>query len=68
LGDDVLSPPTRLPLPPIITFGYRLLGDFEVAITGGIWVAAGVTPEFQKSFFTMSTISEMLAEFVKAMR
>lgn len=27
-----------------------------------------VTPEFQKSFFSMSTISEMLAEFVKAMR
>jgi len=25
----------------LITSAYPLLGDFEVAITGGIWVAAG---------------------------
>ncbi len=24
------------------TSAYRLLGDFEVAITGGVWVATGV--------------------------
>jgi len=27
---------------PDLTSGGQLLGDFEVAITGGIWVAAGV--------------------------
>jgi hypothetical protein len=26
---------------PDLTSGGQLLGDFEVAITGGIWVAAG---------------------------
>ena len=26
------------------TSAYRLLGDFEVAITGGVWVATGVYP------------------------
>lgn len=25
-----------------LTSAYPLLGDFEVAITGGVWVAAGV--------------------------
>ena len=25
------------------TSAYRLLGDFEVAINGGVWVATGVT-------------------------
>ena len=38
-GDHVLSSPQRLP--PISTSAYRLLGDFEVAITGGVWVATG---------------------------
>jgi len=40
-GDDVLSSPQRLP--PITTSAYRLLGDFEVAITGGVWVATGAS-------------------------
>src|ERR1035437_10446241 len=39
-GDHVLSSPRRLP--PISTSAYRLLGDFEVAITGRVWVATGV--------------------------
>jgi hypothetical protein len=26
----------------ISTSAYRLLGDFEVAITGGVWVATGI--------------------------
>ena len=38
-GDHVLSSPLRIPL--VSTSAYRLLGDFEVAITGGVWVATG---------------------------
>ena len=30
-----------LQTPPIMSSAYPLLGEFEVAITGGVWVAAG---------------------------
>ena len=32
------------------TSAYRLLGDFEVAINGGVWVATGAGADFIKSF------------------
>src|SRR6266404_3284176 len=38
-GDHVLSPPQTAVAD--YSIGLPLLGDFEVAITGGIWVAAG---------------------------
>jgi hypothetical protein len=38
-----------LRLRPIITSAYRLLGDFEVAISGGVWVATGALRKSKRS-------------------